>query len=160
MPFSDLYHQNYQQVYRLAYKIVGDEEMSKDISQEVFIKLFQTIEGGTQILNVKSWLYRVSVNYCYNHLRNTKKSKTSTEIYLQSDYTEPESTFIEYEDEQKIRDMMLHLKEKEQLILALYSESMSYKEMAEASGIPLSSVGTTLVRALLKLKRLCHDTQF
>jgi len=59
----------------------------------------------------------------------------------------------------RINDITQQMKEKERIILILYSEGLSYKEIAEASGIPLSSVGTTLVRALFKLKKLYHETQ-
>ena len=160
MPFNEMYKQNYHLVYRLANKIVNDEEISKDITQEVFIKLYEALHNGKQFLKIQGWLYRVTVNSCYNHHRNIRKNGKSVESSQILTENEPETNIIEQEEAQRIRDLMRRLKEKEQLILTLYSDGMSYKEMAEASGIPFNSVGTTLTRALSKLKKLCHDNQF
>jgi len=156
MPFDQMYKQNYLTVCQLANRIVRNNEVSKDISQEVFIKLHRAINDGNQILNIQSWLYRVTVNHCYNHLRSIRKND-ETFNHIQMPVEEETD---EKEEAQLIRDMMLRLKNKEQLLLALYSEGMSYKEMADASGIPFSSIGNTLQRALSKLKKLCHDTKF
>lgn len=160
MPFNQMYKQNYLTVCQLANRIVRDDEISKDISQEVFIKLHKALNDGNQILNIQSWLYRVTVNHCYNHLRSIRKNDQAFDSIQIPVEDETETQGVEKEEAQLIRDMMLRLKNKEQLILALYSEGMSYKEMAEASGIPFSSIGNTLLRALSKLKKLCHDTKF
>ena len=156
MHFDEIYKHNYQLVFRLANKIVRDEEMSKDISQEIFIKLYHVLGGGMPILNVQGWLYRITVNHCYNHVRDSKK-RQSVEIRKAAEVKASEVNLIEQEKALRIQTMMLRLKEKEQLILTLYGEGMSYWEMAEASGMPFSSVGKTLTRALLKLKKLCHE---
>lgn len=159
MPFNEMYKQNYHLVYQLANKMVNDEEISKDITQEVFIKLYKAIHDGQKFLNIQSWLYRVTANSCYNHHRIIRKNGKSVGNIQVHTENEPETSIIEQEVAQQIRNLMLRLKEKEQLILTLYSEGMSYKEIAEASGIPFNSVGTTLTRALSKLKKLCHDNQ-
>lgn len=159
MPFNQMYKQNYLIVCQLANRIVRDDVISKDISQDVFIKLHKALSEGKQILNVQSWLYRVTVNHCFNHLRSIRKNdRTFDNIQIAAE-SEPEGQIIELEEAKRIRDLMLRLKKKEQLILALYSEGMSYKEMADASGIPINSVGNTLLRALTKLKKLCHESK-
>ena len=156
MHFEEIYRQNYQLVFRLANKIVRDEEVSKDISQDIFIKLYLVLNGGVQILHIQGWLYRITVNYCYNHIRDSKKVQ-SVQIGNATEVTISEVSMIEQEKAQIIHTMMLRLKENEQLILTLYGEGMSYSEMSEASGMPFNSVGKTLTRALSKLKKLCHE---
>ena len=156
MHFEEIYRQNYQLVFQLANKIVRDKEVSKDISQDIFIKLYHVLGGGAQILHVQGWLYRITVNYCYNHIRDSKKVQ-SVQIGNATQVTVSEVSMIEQEKAQRIQTMMLRLKEKEQLILTLYGEGMSYTEMAEASGMPFNSVGKTLTRALSKLKKLCYE---
>ena len=159
MPFNQMYKQNYLIVCQLANKIVRDDEVSKDISQEVFIKLHKELDDGKKILNIQSWLYRVTVNHSYNYLRSIRKNEQTFENIQIAVENESETRIIEQEELQRIRNLMLQLKEKEQLILALYSEGMRYKEMAEASGIPVGSVGNTLMRALKKLKTLCDGEE-
>jgi RNA polymerase sigma-70 factor (ECF subfamily) len=61
---------------------------------------------------------------------------------------------IQDEERRQLRHCLSLLSEKEQVLVSLYSEGMSYKELAEISGLRFTSVGTTLSRALTKLKKL------
>ncbi len=157
MQFDEIYRQNYTLVYSLTNKIVQDEEVSKDITQEIFLKLYHVLRDSVKILNVQGWLYRCTVNYCYNYLRDIRKKKPTVNIDAAAEINAPEINWVELEKVQRIQQMVLQLKEKEQLLLTLYSEGMSYKEMADVSGIPFNSIGKSLMRALSKLKKKCHE---
>jgi DNA-directed RNA polymerase specialized sigma24 family protein len=63
---------------------------------------------------------------------------------------------IQDEERRQLRHCLGLLSEKEQVLVSLYSEGMSYKEMTEISGLCFTSVGTTLSRALAKLKKLYY----
>lgn len=158
MQFDEMYRQHYLLVYRLANRIVRDEEMSKDISQEIFLKLYHSVNNGTKIINVHGWLYRITLNFCYNHVRDNRK-KTAVTISSREEEHTTENAPGDAEEIRMIQTMMLHLKEKDRLVLTLYSEGMSYKEMSEISGIPFRSVGKTLTRALFKLKEKCYENK-
>lgn len=160
MHFEEIYRQNYQLVFRLANKIVRDKEVSKDISQEIFIKLYRVLDRGMSILNVQGWLCRITVNHCYNHVRDSNRRQPLKISKEAEDREITDIDEIEHEKIQRIQRMMLRLRENEQLVLVLYGEGMSYREIAEASGIPFNSVGKTLTRALSKLKKLCHDDEY
>ena len=157
MQFDEIYRQNYTLVYSLTNKIVQDEEVSKDITQEIFLKLYHVLRDSVKILNVQGWLYRCTVNYCYNYLRDIRKKKPTLNIDAAAEINAPEINWVELEKVQRVQQMVLQLKEKEQLLLTLYSEGMSYKEMADVSGIPFNSIGKSLMRALAKLKKKCHE---
>ncbi len=115
------------------------------------------MRDSVKILNVQGWLYRCTVNYCYNYLRDIRKKKPTVNIDAAAEINAPETNWVELEKVQRIQQMVLQLKEKEQLLLTLYSEGMSYKEMADVSGIPFNSIGKSLMRALSKLKKKCHE---
>jgi len=162
MEFDKLYRQNYLLVFRLAKKIVLDEDTSRDIAQEIFCRLHLSLNKGVQIIKPDHWLCRITVNYCYNHLRDHKKNGKAVGIYKEieeivDEQEQTDSGTLRQEETDLIRNMMLRLSEKERLMLTLYSEEMSYKEIAEIAGIPFPSVGKTLSRSLLKLKKLCHE---
>jgi RNA polymerase sigma-70 factor, ECF subfamily len=162
MQFDEMYRQNYQQVYRLAKKIVHDDEASRDIAQEIFCKLLHSINQGVQFIHPENWLSRITINHCFNHIRDSKKTSGSVRINKDVieeliDPKQPDSEAIRLEETKKIYSKMLQLKEKERLLVTLYSEGMSYKEIAEISGMPFASVGKTLTRSLLKLKKLCNE---
>lgn len=154
MYFDKFYNQNYRSVYILACKIVKDSEVSKDIAQEVFLKLHHFLEDGRQVLNVEGWLNRTTYNHCLNYLRDSKKwhqSKLSENIKTESG---SDLSMIQEEERRQLRHCLSLLNEKEQVLVSLYSEGMSYKEIAEITGLRFSSVGTTLARSLAKLKKL------
>ncbi|MDY0077085.1 MAG: sigma-70 family RNA polymerase sigma factor [Bacteroidales bacterium] len=154
MYFDKLYTQNYRLVYILACKIVKDSELSKDIAQEVFLKLHRFLSDGKQLLNIEAWLSRTTYNYCLNYLRDSKKRQHSK--LSENEYAENQSdiSMIQEEESRQLRHCLSQLNEKEQIIVSLYSEGITYKEIAEISGLRFSSVGTTLARSLAKLKKL------
>jgi RNA polymerase sigma-70 factor (ECF subfamily) len=156
MVFNEIYTQNYRSVFILAFKILKDDEASKDIAQEVFLSLHQILKNGKLIQNPQGWLNRATWNRCLNYLRDSRKRNAceSSEINQAEDGID--SKIIEAEEVQMIKQQLGLLREKEQIIINLYCEGMSYKEIAEISGLPFNSVGNTLARSLTKLKKRCH----
>ena len=137
-------------MYRVAKKMTGDEEGAADIIQEVFIHLFYSLRDGLKISHPRSWLYKVTYLKCMDHFR---KKKRLHEIELTDN--------IELEDEQNekhelkavISLAISTLNPQEKVLAVLYSEGLSYKEMASATGIKFSSIGKTLSRTLTKLEQ-------
>jgi len=146
--FDTLYDEYYKDMYRVAKKLTGDEEGAADIIQELFIQLFYSLSNGMDISYPKSWLYRITYLKCMDHFR---KMKRLNEIEL--------SENIEFKDEQNekhelkavISHAMSKLKPQERVLAVLYSEGLTYIEMASATGIKFSSIGKTLSRSLKKL---------
>jgi RNA polymerase sigma-70 factor (ECF subfamily) len=157
MSFDDIYSQNYQTVYVLARKILKDEEASKDIAQDVFVKLHAKITSGEEIFNIEGWLGRVTYNHSLNYLRNSKRELNTNNYPI--DFTEngAEEKIIEEEDASAIRKAVFHMKTKEQVLINLYCAGLSYRQISETTGIPNTSVGKTLARTLEKLRRIYHE---
>ncbi len=154
MYFDKLSTQNYRLVYILACKIVKDDEVSKDITQEVFLKLHRFLSDGKQVLNIEAWLSRTTYNHCLNYLRDSKKWQFSKLSESEDAENVSDMSLIRDEESRQLRYCLRLLNEKEQIIISLYSKGMTYKEIAEISGLRFSSVGTTLARSLAKLKKL------
>jgi len=137
-------------MYRVALKMVCDKDAVSDIIQDVFIHLFYCLRDGLNISHPKSWLYKVTYLKCIDHFR---KQKRLQETVLMED--------IEIEDKQNDKQEMKtviiqalsKLNPQEKAIAVLYSEGLSYKEMASATGIKFSSIGKTLSRTLVKLEK-------
>jgi len=146
--FEEIYSENYKAMHRVAFKMIGDKDGASDIVQDVFIDCFQKLRNGLVIDNAKSWLYKVTYIKCIDHFR---KQQRLHEIKLMKD--------IEIEDKQNdnqemktvIKKALSKLNPQEKVLAVLYSEGLSYKEMASATGIKFSSIGKTLSRTLKKL---------
>jgi RNA polymerase sigma-70 factor (ECF subfamily) len=128
--------------------MVPDREDASDLVQEVFINLYQNLEKEAVIEYPRSWLYKVTVNKCIDF---TRKQHKHEKIELFSQLKEEDNSLEINEKQTIIRLALSKLKKDESVLAILYSEGLSYKEIAEISGIRFSSVGKTLSRALTKL---------
>ena len=140
-------------MFRVARKMVGDSDVAADIVQDVFISLFDKLDTGIVILHLNSWLYRATLNKCVDDARRQKRFRTIESL---KDYRIEEPADNQ-ETAAIINQALSRLKPNEKSIVVLYSEGLSYKEIAEAAGVRFSSVGKTLQRTLEKLGEELKD---
>ena len=154
MTFEQLYQQHYQQIFKFCYRFVDDWEKAGDLTQDTFLKLYQRMkEGNKTIDNSKAWLYKVAGNTCLNELsKNKRRAEISSELDLESMETNnPETLLLEQEKKALLRKFIHQLKPEHQMLLLMYQDGLTYQEMAEATGIPLNSIGKTLWRSIEKI---------
>ena len=133
-------------MYRVAMKMINDSDSVSDIVQDVFIYFYEKIKQGNKIEYPKSWLYRATVNKCIDFIKlNSKFESLNTNIASTVNTVKNDKSRI-------IQHALLKLKPTERSLIILYSEGLSYKELAEATEIKFSSIGKTLSRTLKKLK--------
>lgn len=143
--FNVLYNQHYKSVYRLAFRFLNNHENAADISQDVFVYLYKRLVKSENIENEKSWLFKVTCNLSLAYL---KKNRRLTQ--LNNDTLK--SVEVETDSNTEIITALEKLKEDDRILLTLYNEGLSYKELAATTGIKYTSVGKTLSRALKRLK--------
>jgi len=133
-------------MFRVAMKMINDSETVSDIVQEIFIYFYEKNKQGKQVEYPKSWLYRATVNKCIDFIKqNSKFESLSTNVEFIDNREKLDKAKI-------IQQALLKLKPTERSLIILYSEGLSYKELAEATDIKFSSIGKTLSRTLKKLK--------
>lgn len=145
--FNKTYNENYKAIYRYALKMIGNDSYASDIVQESFILLYTKLKKGEVITNRKSWLFKVANNKCIDHFRAHKSEKLESDIVIASE------SYDNNEKHQIIRDAIDKLKKRDKILVTLYSENLSYKEISDVTGIKFSSVGKLLSRALAKLEK-------
>jgi len=148
--FDEIYAENYKTMFRVATRMVGDSEDVSDIIQEIFIDFFNKTSNGNIIQHPKSWLYRATINRCIDNHRKRKRFKDLESL---CEYNS-EPGLVE---NQEIRDAIIRaiskLKPQEKILATVYSEGLSYKEIAEVTGIKFSSIGKMLSRTLKKMEK-------
>jgi len=133
-------------MYRVAMKMINDSYSVSDIVQDVFIYFYEKNKQRKKIEYPKSWLYRATVNKCIDFIKqNSKFESLNTNIEFIDNKENLEKSKI-------IQQALLKLKPTERSLIILYSEGLSYRELAEATDIKFSSIGKTLSRTLKKLK--------
>jgi RNA polymerase sigma-70 factor (ECF subfamily) len=136
--------------------MTGDSDAASDIVQETFLRLFKCMSDGVDIRNPKAWLFRVAANLCCSRCRRIDRSErvrreSQTEMHVVSS---PEDGLIRREQLAQVQVAIEELTTRERLLVMLYQENLSYAEIAQVTGIRVTSVGKLLSRAIGRLANL------
>ncbi len=149
--FQSLYDAFSQAIYRFAFRSLGDLEEAADVTQESFMKLYQAVDDGGTISNPRSWIYTVAANICRDLLRRKRRDRKKMAGCAPSlGFSENETGPEVRREVDTLRRALASLDERDQLLLMLYADGLSYKELSRATGIRTTSVGKTLHRAINK----------
>jgi RNA polymerase sigma factor (sigma-70 family) len=160
--FNELVSHYQDMVYNVAYRILGDAEAAADAGQEAFLSAFQAIDkfkGGS----FKAWLLRIATNACYDQLRLKQRRPSSS---LEALYTEsqasshfvngretPEEHTLRQELGQTIQVGIDTLSPDQRVTLVLSDvQGLSYKEIAQVTGVSVGTVKSRLSRARASLR--------
>ncbi len=152
--FEEIYAENHVTMFRVARKMIGDGDAVSDILQDVFTDLFQKLKNGNDILRPKSWLYRATCNKCIDRIR---RKRHLADLSAAVNYPVEQEPIENQDIRIAVRAALSCLNPRERMLAVLYSEGMSYKEMAEATGIKPASIGKKLSRTLGKIEKEFKD---
>ncbi len=155
--FDTIYKENYKRMFGVALKMVNDKDVVYDILQDVFVYYFQKSQNGSTINQPGSWLIRATINKCIDYSKSRKKY---TKIEGIDPIPEGQDPIDRKQDQAIITLALSKLKPQEKTLALLYGEGMSYKEIAEVSGIKLSSVGKMLARTIKKLDKILEKMNY
>jgi RNA polymerase sigma-70 factor, ECF subfamily len=145
--FEHLYELYRARIYNLALRIVQSPEDARDITQDVFVKVYRRLPGsGRTDLQLKPWLYRVAVNACYDHLRTRKAHR---DIDLVTDTRAwPIDTFEQAEMSRLVERTLGDLSERHRTVLVLKDiHGLHHDEIAGILGVSRGATETLLFRA-------------
>src|SRR5215510_5728761 len=155
--FHILFEEHKDRIYTIAFHYSGDESMARDVTQQVFLKLFTTIGQFRENSQFSTWLYRIVANACADeHRKRRRFAPFSPEIEV-SKMTVKSSQEEAYHRRQvadSVSAAIAELTPKLRLpILLKYVEGLSYDEIAEALGISIGTVSSRLNRGHKMLAR-------
>lgn len=156
MSFDEIYNAHYRELKRFSRQLNHSSEKSEDLVQETFMKLYLELGKNASIKNPRAWLYKVLLNLFRSQYTSEKKELQLMEA-LDNQNNAPydlHADLISEEKQEIILKVLDTLPEKVREILVLYNNGFSYAEMGEIMEINPASVGTTLVRAINKLKEI------
>lgn len=146
--------QNY--IYRLAYRLCGNQVEAEDLAQETFLRAFENLAGFRQDAGIRTWLCRIAVNtYLTKRRRRPKHESLTLEILPAPDWSSnPERVVIKRELLWCINHtLQQHLPRNYQTILVLRElEQLSYEEIAVVLNVSVSTVKSRLHRARLAIR--------
>jgi len=166
MTFENVYKENADMVLNLAYRMTGREEVARDLSQDIFIKVYRNQEYFREESKISTWIYRIALNHIINYMKRESRmsifdfSDEKNTVLANEDLTyqqtnTPVRPDQKLENEQKemiVRKLINDLPVKYRIPLLLFRyEDLTYQEIAQNLSISLSAVETRIHRAKKKL---------
>jgi RNA polymerase sigma-70 factor (ECF subfamily) len=155
--FEELVRRYQRPIVSYVYRMLGDYEASLDVAQEVFIKVYNSLERYSCDYKFSTWVYRIAHNAAIDHIRRNSQNAQSIEtespdgayqIQLVSPHPTPEQERLRSEWRSEIESVVKCLPAAyRDLILLRHSRDLSYDEIAEITGLPLGTVKNRLFRA-------------
>ncbi len=151
--FERLVVEYQSQLYSMALRIVQDREDARDVVQEAFIKAFRALPETRGRLHLRAWLYRITINASYDHLRACKRRPVPVE-----DAALEQPALVDEAEQAELSRMFAQtlraLPRRQQVALLLKDvHGLPHSEIAEALGISRGSAEVLLFRARSGFRR-------
>lgn len=153
--FGELVARYKKLIFSVVYNIIKDREDVEDIAQEVFVRIYKSLGSYNPEFKFSTWSVRITRNLCLDFLRKKRVSSISLDEYegFAKETETPERRYIDNESKEEIQQVIDELPSKYRVLITLYhKKGLSYKEMAERLGEPMSIIKNRLFRARLILK--------
>lgn len=161
---SLLYNNFREIVYRTIYQLTKSTELSEDLTNDTFIKIYENIDKYRTDTSFQSWIKVMATNLTIDYMRkpstkntfNSIDDTTTTEVV--TDFTDPESSIITIENIQVLKESLKRLTPGHAKVLDLrYFQKKSYAEIAAELNQPVGTIKGTLHKAKYKLKNLVSN---
>ena len=155
--FEELVRRYQRPISAYVYRMVGNYESALDLTQEIFIKIYNSLERYRAEFKFSTWIYKIAHNAAVDHLRRTATREQSLVVGPEGDQFDLpiESTRLSPEQESEQRERRVEIEtvvralpsNYRELIILRHSQDLSYEEIVEVTGLPLGTVKNRLFRA-------------
>jgi RNA polymerase sigma-70 factor (ECF subfamily) len=157
-------------IYALAYRVIGRDEDARDVCQETFLRAYRGIGAFRGQAKFSSWIYRIALNLCRDWIRKQRRSRivpVPDGVELEDLASEQGGPVESIEDlvarhalSDSVASAMAVLPEEQRTAIILKEyHGLTFQEIAELLGCPLSTVKTRLYQGLSVLRRELADRE-
>ena len=150
-------------IFALAYRVIGHEEDARDVCQETFLRAFRGIKGFKGQAKFSSWLYRIALNLCRDKNRSAQRSplnKVSDDVDVldlapadvAGSSLEDQVGWSEWGNEVSRAMMTIPDEQRTAIVLKEY-QGLTFREIADFQGCPVSTVKTRVYQGLTRLRQ-------
>lgn len=167
--YKQLMKKYYAQLSHLIYRLVRDKEDVEDLTQEAFVKAFQSLKYFNQQYAFSTWLYKIATNNAIDYIRKKKLETFSIDKPIaseESDFTfelpdstyEPDKEIIRFQKSTILQEAIAKLPEKyRRVIIMRHTEERDYAEIAKILKVPIGTVKAHIFRARELLYKYLRD---
>jgi RNA polymerase sigma-70 factor, ECF subfamily len=168
--FEELVRRYQRPITAYVYRMLNDYESSLDVTQEVFIKVYNSLEKYSSDYKFSTWLYRIAHNAAIDHMRRnsanlqsleTENDEGAYQMQIESPLLTPEQERERSEWRSEIEAVVKCLPSVyKELILLRHAQDLSYDEIAEVTNLPLGTVKNRLFRAREMMREIFIERGF
>ena len=150
-------------IYALAYRVIGQEEDARDVCQETFLRAFRGIGAFKGQAKFSSWLYRIALNLCRDWIRRRRRTPLAQlpddveleDLAAAAGPSESVEDLVARRELSSVGEAAMARRPEEQRTAVILKEyhGMTFQEIADLQGCPLSTVKTRLYQGLSVLRR-------
>lgn len=153
--FTEMVGKYKKTIYTVCYFFSRNKEEVQDYFQEILINLWRGFDRFRGESDLKTWIWRVSLNTCNDQERKKKRSVQTVSLSMDVDMYSDTDTHSK--QIQMLYNRISRLDVFDRAIILLWLENMSYQDIANVVGISLSAVTTRLFRIREQLKTMSND---
>ncbi|MDN5348669.1 MAG: hypothetical protein PWQ54_65 [Bacteroidales bacterium] len=148
--FEATYQENYSRMFNIGLKMTNNEDVVRDIIQDIFEKYYLRTKNGNSISKPQNWLVKATIYSCIDWNKSRKRFKDYESALNQ---VSDEKQFAAIQNNNALDYALSKLRSKERTIIILYSEGFKYLEIAEITDMKQTSIGQTIARILRKMEK-------
>ena len=153
--------QHWRKVFNVAYKFVGKHDEAEDLTQDIFLKIFRSLDTFDRRANFQTWLISVSRNLCIDHYRSVRKERETIDRQVDANELTPAApdagpiAALEQRDRVALlRQALAKLPESLRTAVVLRDlQELSYQEIADRLHLPEGTVKSRINRGRTELAR-------
>src|SRR5262245_20536264 len=155
--FKELVLRYQRPISAYVYRMVGNYESALDLTQEIFIKVYNSLDRYRSEFKFSTWIYKIAHNAAVDHLRRSATREQSLVVGTEGDQFDMpiESSRLSPEQESEQRERRIEIEtvvralpaNYRELVILRQSQDLSYEEIVEVTGLPLGTVKNRLFRA-------------
>ena len=131
----------------------------EDVTQEVFLSLFQHLRRGKSRENLRAWIFRVGHNLALKRRYGTQRlflvqPEHDAPVEIEDSAPDPEQAFATKQRRERLLAIVNVISERDRCCLHLRAEGLRYRDIAEVLGMSLGGVAASLTRSLERLRRV------
>jgi RNA polymerase sigma-70 factor (family 1) len=151
--FAELFHAFYDKLFGFVLGLTHSKTIAEDITQEVFLKIWQNKSDIAEVENINAFLFRIAQNQAIDHLRKSAREVLATSIHFelesQNNTPEPLELLIDNELKDKLSEAVKQLPPQQQKIYTLYKEQgIKQDEIAKQLNLSRSTIQSHMKLAM------------
>jgi RNA polymerase sigma-70 factor (ECF subfamily) len=158
--FEKFFRSYLNRIYTVVYRVVKNPATAEDLTSEVMMKVYNSINKFKEKSQLSSWVYRIAYNHAVSYLRRYKHTESIDDYDMTiKDESEKRLDYLEREElSDYIKKKLMELPEDYRVALTLYHfEEMPYKEIAYTMGVNIGTVKTYIHRGRNELEALLEE---